>query len=139
MWYQPLVKLSLQGGFNYGNFSSQNTIAFLSGVPPLTGLLSTDQTIDRTFFGGFKVTPTANLTLGFTGQFIRSTGLGTLTQETSMYGPLTWPAWSAEVGYLTKHVGKVVFSWNRSYYSEDLFHAADFGSNAFTLRFERAF
>ena len=139
LWLQPLDKLGFQGGFNYGNFSSQNTIGFLSGVPPLTGFFSTDQTIDRTFFYGIKINPKDSLTLAFTGQFIRSTGLGTFTGETSTYGPLSWPAWSAEVGYTTKHVGRMVASWQRSYYHEDLFRATDYSASGFTLRFERAF
>jgi hypothetical protein len=118
--------------------SSQNSIAFLQGVPPLTGLLSTDQTIDRIFSLGIKTNPVGSLTFSFTGQFIRSTGLGTLTGENSTYGPLTWPAWTAEIGYTTKHIGRVVLAWQRSYYYEDLFRATDFSANAFTLRFERA-
>ncbi len=138
LWYQPLVRLGVQGGFMYGNMSSQNTIAFLQGVPPLTGLLSTDQTIDRVYSLGIKTNPMGNLTFSFTGQFIRSTGLGTLTGENSTYGPLTWPAWTAEIGYTTKHIGRVILAWQRSYYYEDLFRATDYSANAFTLRFERA-
>jgi hypothetical protein len=137
LWYQPLDRLGFQGGFTYGNMSSQNTIAFLQGVPPLTGLLSTDQTIDRVYSWGFKTNPVGSLTLSFTGQFLRSTGLGTLTGENSTYGPLTWPAWTAEIGYTTKHVGRTVLAWQRSYYYEDLFRATDFSVNMFTLRFER--
>jgi hypothetical protein len=139
LWYQPMDKLGVQGGFTYGNFSSQNTIGFLQGIPPLTGLLSTDQTIDRIYSLGIKTNPKGSLTLAFTGQYIRSTGLGTVTGEASTYGPLTWPAWSAEIGYTTKRVGRVVLAWDRSYYHEDLFRATDYGANAFTLRFERAF
>ena len=139
LWYQPLEKLGFQGGFTYGNFSSQNSIGFLQGVPPLTGLLSTDQTIDRTYFLGVKLHPKGSLTLGFNGQFIRSTGLGTFTGETSTYGPLTWPAFSAEIGYTFKKLGRTVLSWQHSYYLEDLFRATDYSATGFTLRFERAF
>jgi len=138
LWYQPLDRIGVQGGFMYGNMSSQNSIAFLQGVPPLTGLLSTDQTIDRIFSLGIKTNPVGSLTFSFTGQFIRSTGLGTLTGENSTYGPLPWPAWTAEIGYTTKHIGRVVLAWQRSYYYEDPFRATDFSANAFTLRFERA-
>lgn len=139
LWYQPIEKLGVQGGFNYGNFSSRNTIGFLTGTAPLTGLLSTDQTTDRTYFLGFKANPKGSLAVSFTGQFIRSTGLGTLTGGGSMYGPLIWPAWAAEIGYMTKDVGRIVFGWQRSYYREDLFRAVDYSANGFTLRLERAF
>jgi len=138
LWYQPLDRLGFQGGFTYGNLSSRNTIGFLQGVPPLTGLLSTDQTIDRILSLGIKTNPIGSLTFSFTGQFIRSTGLGTLTGEKSTYGPLTWPAWTAEIGYTAKHIGRIVLAWQRSYYYEDLFRATDYSANAFTLRFERA-
>ncbi|MBI2817335.1 MAG: hypothetical protein HYX72_10375 [Acidobacteria bacterium] len=139
LWFQPLARVGFQGGFSYLNFSSENSIRFLRGTPPLTGLLSTDQTVDRIFTAGVNLNPVDALTLGFTGQFVRSTGLGTITRESSMYGPLTWPAWSAEIGFNTKNLGRVVFSWQRSYYYEDLFRAMDYSSHAFTLRFERAF
>lgn len=159
LWYQPIKQLGFQGGFMYGSFSSENTIRFLLGVPSLTGLLSTDQTIDRTYFLGVKINPKSTLTLSFSGQFIRSTGLGAFTGETSTpdpliirstglglvtgatstYGPLTWPAWDAEIAYTVNRVGRVVFSWQRSYYYEDLFRATDYSANGFTLRFERSF
>ena len=137
--YQPAARLGFQGGFTYGNFSSQNTYRLLSGPPPLRGLLSSDQTIDRAWSAGVKVNPKGSLTLAFTGQFIRSTGVGTVTGEASTYGPLTWPAWSVEMGHTLKHFGRVVFAWQRSYYYEDFFRAADYSANAFTLRFEREF
>ena len=105
----------------------------------MTGLLSTDQTIDRTYSLGLKITPQNNLTLAFSGQFLRSTGLGALTGESSNYGPLTWPAWSAEIGYNTKNVGRVVLGWQHSYYYEDLYRVCDYSANAFTLRFDRTF
>lgn len=139
LWFQPFDRLGFQGGFNYRNFSSENTVRFQRGIPPLTGLLSTDQTIDHTYFVGVKTNPKESLTLSFTGQFIRSTGLGTFTGETSTYGPLTWPACTAEIAYTASRIGRVAFTWQRSYYHEDLFRAADYSANAFTLRFERAF
>lgn len=139
LWYQPNARVGLQGGFSYGSFSSRNSIRFLQGAPPLTGLLSTDQTVDRTYTLGVRLNPANAWSLGFTGQFIRSTGVGTIAGEPSIYGPLTWPAWSAEIGYNTKHLGRMVFAWQRSYYFEDLFRAADYSANGFTLRFERAF
>lgn len=139
LWYQPMDKLGFQGGFNYGNFSSRNTIGFLAGVPPLTGLLSTDQTIDRTYFLGFKVNPKGSLTIAFTGQYIRSTGAAAYTGATTVYGPLTWPAWSAEIGYTAKHLGRTVLAWQRSYYHENLFRLTDYSANSFVLRFERSF
>src|SRR5579885_1339891 len=57
LWYQPLEKLGFQGGFTYGHFSSKNSIGFLQGIPPLKGLLSTDQTIDRIYSLGVKINP----------------------------------------------------------------------------------
>jgi hypothetical protein len=139
VWYQPIGKVEVQGGYTYGNFSSQNTLSFLSGVPPLQGLLSTDQTIDRIYSLGLRLDPNSRLTLSFNGQYIRSTGLGAVSREASTYGPLTWPACSAEIGYTTKNFGRVIFGWQRSYYHEDLFRAADYSATSFTLRFERTF
>ena len=139
LWYQPVSRIGFQGGYTYTNFYSKNSIAFLQGVPPLNGLFSEDQTIDRIITMGLNLNATSALTVGFTGQYIRSTGTGTIPGTPTIYGPLTWPAWSAEIGYNTKHFGRVVFGWQRSYYNEDLFHPVDYSANGFTLRFERAF
>ena len=134
--YQPYARLGFQAGFSYGSFFSENTIAFVRGIPPLTGFLSTNQFIDRNYSWGVRTHPVEALTLSFTGQFIRSTGLANITGEKSTYGPLTWPAWSAEAGYSLKNVGRLVFGWQRSYYFEDLMRATDYSANGFTLRYE---
>ena len=137
--YQPNARLMLHAGFTYSSFYSENSIAFERGVPPLTGLLSTDQTIDRIYSWGLKASPKDNLTLSFTGQFIRSGGSGTIANERGTFGSLTWPAWTAELGYSLPQVGRVVFGWQRSYYYEDLFRLTDYSANGFTVRFERSF
>ncbi|MBI4464572.1 MAG: hypothetical protein HY647_07700 [Acidobacteria bacterium] len=139
LWYQPVRRFGLQAGFSYGSFFAKNSIAFLRGVAPLTGFVSTTQTIDRTYFFATKANLVGNLELAFTGQFIRSTGLGTITGETSPFGPLTWPSWNTEIAYAVPKAGRLVVNWQRSYYLEDLFRLTDFGSNAFTLRWEMSF
>ena len=137
--YQPIPRLGFQAGFAYGSFSSENTTAFLRGSSPLTGFLSTNQTIDRTYSWGVKANPKGSLTLSFSGQVTRSTGLGTFTGETSTFGPLTWSAWNAEIAYALPKMGRFLFAWQRSYYFEDLFRRTDFGANAFTARWEMSF
>ncbi len=137
--YQPYSRLGFRACFAYSSFYSENSIAFERGVPPLTGLLSTDQTIDRTYSWGVKASPKDNLTLSFTGQFIRSGGLGTIANERGAFGSLTWPAWTAELSYSLPQVGRVVFGWQRSYYYEDLFRVTDYSANGFTVRYERSF
>ncbi|MCH8266187.1 MAG: hypothetical protein O7A06_16775 [Acidobacteria bacterium] len=52
---------------------------------------------------------------------------------------MTWPSWSAEIGYSLPPVGRVVFGWQRSYYYEDLFRVTGYSANGFTVRFERSF
>ncbi|OFV91922.1 MAG: hypothetical protein A3H28_08520 [Acidobacteria bacterium RIFCSPLOWO2_02_FULL_61_28] len=139
LWFQPLSQLGLNAGFTYSRFRSENTVRYLRGTPPLTGLLSTDQTIDRSYFWGIQTRPAANLTLSFSGQFIRATGRSTFSGESSSYGPLTWPAWNTEIAYQTQSVGRLVFGWQRSYYLEDLFRATDFRANAFQIRWDFSF
>ncbi|HLA39020.1 MAG TPA: hypothetical protein VJ417_03445, partial [Candidatus Glassbacteria bacterium] len=139
LWFQPWPRLGLQAGFSYGSFSAENSVAYLRGAPPLTGLLSTTQTIDRTFFWGLQANPVIPLTLSFSGQFLRSTGLSTFSQESSFYGPLTWPAWTTEIGYAAPPMGRFVFGWQRSYYLEDLFRRTDYSANGFTVRYELTF
>jgi hypothetical protein len=137
--YMPGSSLSYYGGFTYDSFLSENTVIYQRGQPPLTGLLSTDQTIDRTIFWGLQAEPRESLQFDFTGQFVRSTGRGVLTGEASTYGPLTWGAWGGDVSYNFAYVGQLSFGWQRSYYLEDLMRATDYSSNAFTLRINRSF
>jgi len=139
LWYQPLPQWGVNAGFTYSSFFSENTVRYLRGTPPLTGLFSRDQTIDRSYFGGLRTRLLPMLTLSFSGQFIRSTGLAAFSGETSGYGPLTWPAWNAEIAYRTPRAGRLVFAWQQSYYLEDLYRATDFRSTAFHMRWDYSF
>lgn len=137
--YMPESLVGFYGGFNYDSFWSENSIVYQRGTPPLTGLQSTDQTIDRTYFWGLKVNPAKSLLLDLSGQFARSTGLGTFTGETSSYGPLTWTAWDSRISYDFPYLGQMGFGWQRSYYFEDLRRSSDYGTNSFTVRMDRRF
>ena len=64
---------------------------------------------------------------------------GRIASARGTFGSLTWPAWSAAIGYFLPRVGRVVFGWQRSYYYEDLFRVTDYSANGFTVRFERSF
>ena len=90
-------------------------------------------------FWGVRTRPTPVLTLSFSGQFIRSTGQGTFSGETSTYGPLTWPAWNAEIAYQTPRTGRLVFGWQQSYYLENLSRATDFHATSFQMRWDYSF
>ncbi|MBI2819177.1 MAG: hypothetical protein HYX73_04290 [Acidobacteria bacterium] len=137
--YQPESLVGFYGGFTYDSFSSENSVIYQRGTPPLSGLLSTDQTIDRTYFWGLKVNPAPRLLLDLSGQFARSTGLGNFTGESSTYGPLTWTAWDSQLSYDFPRLGRLGFGWQRSYYYEDLRRATDYGANSFTMRIDRRF
>ena len=139
VWVQPFTQLGVNAGFSYSSFSSENSVRYLRGTPPLTGLFSRDQTIDRSIFGGFRARLMPMLTLSFSGQFIRSTGHAVFSGEPSTYGPLTWPAWNAEIAYQTPRAGRLVFAWQQSYYLEDLDRATDFRSTAFHMRWDYSF
>ncbi|HWP85938.1 MAG TPA: hypothetical protein VNN17_12145 [Terriglobia bacterium] len=137
--YRPESLVGFYGGFTYDSFWSENSVRYLTGAPPLSGLLSTDQTIDRTLFWGLKVNPARSLLLDLSGQFIRATGLGAFTGEPSDFGPLTWAAWDSQIAYDFPRLGRMAFGWQRSYYLEDLRRSTDYGANTFTLRIDRRF
>jgi len=137
--YSPESLLGFYGGFTYDSFSSKNSVIFQQGLPPLTGLISSDQTIDREYFSGLKVNPLPKLVIDLSGQFVRSTGLGTFTGEASNYGPLTWSGWNGELSYDVPRTGRFALGWQRSYYLENLNRATDYSANGFTLRFDRHF
>ena len=139
VWFQPLPQLGWNAGLSYSSFRSRNSVRFLRGAAPLTGLSSIDDVIDRSLFGGVRVRPTGPLTLSFSGQFIRSTGQAVFGGETGSYGPLTWPAWNGEIGYRMPRTGRLIFAWQQSYYLENLFRATDFRSTAFQIRWDYSF
>jgi hypothetical protein len=139
VWFQPADRLSLNAGFTYRSFFSNTTIRYLVGTMPLTGLFSTDQDIDRIYSCGLRTRLAPRLTLSFSGQFLRSTGLATFTGESTTYGPLTWPAWDTSLSYQLKEGGEFVFGWQHSYYLEDLVRTMDFRANALRIAWNFSF
>jgi hypothetical protein len=137
--YSPESLVGFYGGFTYDSFYAQNSIVFQGGTPPLTGLFSTDQTIDRTTFGGLKINPVKGLVLDLSGQFIRSTGFGVISSEPSTAGPLTWATSNSVLSYEIRRLGKLSLGWQRSYYLENLLRTTDYGANSITFRIDRSF
>ena len=63
-------------GFSYDSIFASGLVNFLRGPAPITNLTLRDQTVDRVWQAGVKASLTKRLGLNFTGNYVRSTGLG---------------------------------------------------------------
>jgi len=78
-------------GFSYDSFFASDFVNFLRGPAPITNVALRDQTVDRVWQAGIKVSPIKRLVINFTGNYVRSTGLGEVAGEAPLYGPKSFP------------------------------------------------
>jgi hypothetical protein len=85
-------KYSLFGGFTYDNELATGVIAYQRGVAVAgTSFPLRDQALNRVWQAGLAAQPVKYFGIRFTGNFVRTTGLGEEGGITPVYGPLTWP------------------------------------------------
>ncbi len=92
-------RLSGFGGFSYDSFFASGTVNFLRGTAPITNLALLDQTVDRVWQGGIRAVPAKRLTLEFSGNYVRVTGLGQVQGEAPLYGPMKFPYAAGSLSY----------------------------------------
>jgi hypothetical protein len=95
--------------------------------------------VDRVIQGGLEASPVKRLNLRVTGNYVRSTGVGAISNEAPAYGPLRWPMISGSFSYDLQQAGKVAVDLQRSYYMEDLVKGNNFSANMLTVRWSREF
>ena len=131
-------RFSVFGGFSYESYLAKAAITFLRGTPPLAATWR-DQTINRVWQGGISTQPWRRAGFNVSGNFIRTTGAGTISDEPPTFGPLTWPLITATGYYDFPKAGRLSIDLQRTYYVEELIHGNDFGANLLTLRWTRDF
>jgi hypothetical protein len=132
-------RLSGFGGFSYDSFFASGTASFLRGTAPLTNLLLQDQTVDRIWQGGIRAVPAKRLTLEFSGNYVRVTGLGQVQGEAPLYGPMKLPYASGSLSYDLPRVGRLTFQLQRAYYVEQIVPGNNFSSNILLIALKRSF
>jgi hypothetical protein len=125
-------------GFSYDSYFATASVTFIRGVPPLNTTWR-DQTVNRVWELGINAQPVRRFGFTFTGNFVRSTGLGEISGEPPRFGPLTFPMATATVHYDFSRWGRFAVDLQRAYYFEQIVRANDFSANLVTLRWTTAF
>lgn len=136
--YQPHAKLSLFAGLAYDSYFATSDVTFLRGTPPLN-VEWRDQSISRTWSGGFSAKPAPRLAVSFSGNYVRTTGRGEISGELPNYGPIKFPYATGTVSYDLPKAGQLSIDLQRTYYIEEIVRANNFSANLLTIRWTREF
>jgi hypothetical protein len=136
--YRLSDRLSLFGGYTYDGFNATASTTFLRGTPPLTVVLA-DHTTNHVWQAGVSVKPIARLTIDASGNYIRTTGEGTITGEPPRHGPLTYPYATGTAAYEFPGLGQLAIDVTRTYYIESLTPLNNFGARIVMIRWTRGF
>ena len=131
--YSLNARLAGFAGFSYDSFFATDSVTFVRGIAPLITAWR-DQTVNRVWQLGINAQPTHRLGFIFSGNFVRSTGLGEITGELPRFGPLTFPMATATLQYDVPRVGRLAADLQRAYYHEEIIRANDYSANLLTLR-----
>jgi len=136
--YDLNERFGIFGGFSYDSWFATASVTFIRGTQP-RDVTWQDQTVNRVWTGGLAVKPTRRLGFNFSGNFVRTTGAGTISGEPPYFGPLTWPLATGTLYYDVPTLGRLSVDLQRSYYIEEIVGANDFQSNLLTIRWTRDF
>jgi hypothetical protein len=131
-------KFVIFAGFSYDDFYASNYVTFLRGTAPLTNTLK-DQTVSRIWSGGIRTTPFKGFGVNFTGNFVRTTGMGEIGGEAPLYGPMSFPYATGSLYYDFPRAGRLTVQLQRTYYTEQIVPGNNFSANILTLAWTKGF
>jgi hypothetical protein len=137
--YDFTERYSIFAGFTYDSFFTSNFVNFLRGPAPFTNVDMRDQTVSRVWQGGFRADFARHAGVSFTGNFIRSTGLGEIAGEAPLYGPMKFPYATGSLYYDVPKFGRAMLQLQRTYYAEQIVPGNNFSANMLTLSYRRNF
>jgi hypothetical protein len=137
--YDFSERLTGFAGFSYDSIFAAGLVNFLRGTAPISNLTLRDQTIDRVWQAGIKANLTKRLGLNFTGNYVRSTGLGQIQGEAPISGPLSFPYATGSIYYDCPRLGRLTVQLQRTYYIEQIVSGNNFGAKLLTIAWTRAF
>jgi hypothetical protein len=126
-------RLSGFAGFSYDSLFATDSVTFIRGTAPLNTTWR-DQIVNRVWQLGINAEPVRRLGLAFSGNFVRTTGLGEITGELPRFGPLTFPMATATIRYDVPRIGRIALDLQRSYYSEQIVTGNNFSADLLTVR-----
>jgi hypothetical protein len=129
---------SMFAGFSYADQFASGDIQYIRGTPPLSGSIR-DQDINRIWQGGFEAQLVRNFGVRFTGNFVRTTGVGEATVQPPVYGPLTFPYATGTLYYDFPGAGRFSIDLQRTYYIQQIITGNNFSANMLAVRWTRSF
>jgi hypothetical protein len=126
-------------GFSYDSIFASGLINFLRGTAPISNLTLRDQTIDRVWQAGIKANPTKRLGLSFTGNYVRSTGMGQIQGEAPISGPLSFPYATGTTYYAFPRLGRLSALLQRTFYIDLIVPGNNFGAKLLTIAWTHGF
>lgn len=133
-------KYSVYGGFTYDNEFASGIISWQRGVPtPGTTDTLRDQALNRVWQGGMQAAPCKYFGIRFTGNFVRTTGLGEESGISPVYGPLTFPYGTGSVYFNFPKAGTLSVDLQRTYYTQQIVPVNNFSANMLMIRWTRDF
>jgi len=137
--YDFNARLTGFAGFSYDSIFASGLVNFLRGTVPFTNLALRDQTVDRVWQAGIKANPTKRLGINFTGNYVRSTGLGQIQGEAPISGPLSFPYATGTIYYEFPRLGRLSVQLQRTYYIEQIVSGNNFGAKLLTIAWTHGF
>ncbi|MEJ2008910.1 MAG: hypothetical protein P8Z30_12280 [Acidobacteriota bacterium] len=136
--YSP--KYSLFAGFTYDNEFASGVINYWEprGQGPWNQTLR-DQALNRIWQAGLAAQPSKYFGFRFTGNYLRTTGLGQESMNSPVYGPLTSPYATGTVYFNFPKAGTLSVDLQRTYYIQQIITANNFSANMLTIRWTRDF
>jgi hypothetical protein len=137
--YEFNERATVFAGFSYDSLFASGVANFLRGPLPIANVALRDQTVDRVWQAGLKVSPTKRLGINLTGNYVRSTGLGEIQGETPLSGPMSFPYATGSIYYDFPRIGRLTVHLQRTYYIEQIVPGNNFGAKLLTIAWTRAF
>ena len=131
-------RLSLFGGFGYDSFLATASITFLRGTAPLQATWR-DQTINRVWQAGIDARPSKKVILRLSGNYDRTTGVGEISGEPPLQGPIRWPMMTGTASYDFGMPGRLSLDLQRTYYIEEILPGDNFNANVLVVRWTKDF
>jgi len=137
--YEFNDRLSGFAGFSYDSLFASAFVNFLRGPAPFTNLAIRDQTVDRVWQGGIRVSPIRRLEINFSGNYVRATGSGEIAGEAPLYGPMSFPYATGSLNYDFPRLGRLTAQLQRTYYIEQIVPGNNFGAKLLLIAWTRSF
>ena len=135
--YQLSDDVAMFGGYTYDAFKSEGSTTFLRGTAPLTDAIINDA-ISNVWQGGLSA-KVSHFGGNVAGNYVKTTGEGSISGEPPLYGPLTHRYVTATIFVDVRGGGRLSLDWTRARYFEELVPLNDFWARMIMVRWTQRF